>query len=92
MEKLLYVTCNLKPVARFCGLSIGKTFLDEYLRCNPGGEIHCLDPYRGRIRRRDFNGFGLPPRSLPDGSRFPVLFVPCSMVSRLSNMMICQIR
>ncbi len=55
MAKLLYVTCNLKPVEHSCGLSIGRAFLGEYLRLNPGDELHCLDLYRDNIQRIDID-------------------------------------
>jgi FMN-dependent NADH-azoreductase len=55
MTKLLYVTCNLKPVEDSCSLSIGKAFLDEYIRLNPKDEIHFLDLYRDNIQRIDID-------------------------------------
>ncbi len=55
MAKLLYVTCNLKPVESSISLSIGKVFLDEYLRLNPKDEIHFLDLYRDNIQRIDID-------------------------------------
>ncbi len=53
MAKLLYVTCNLKPVEHSRSLSVGKEFLDEYLRQNPDDEVHVLDLYRDNIQRID---------------------------------------
>ena len=46
MAKLLYVTCNLKPVELSRSLSVEKEFLDEYLRQNPDDEVHFLDLYQ----------------------------------------------
>lgn len=53
MSKLLYVTCNLKPVEYSRSLLVGKEFLDEYLRQNPDDEVHFLDLYRDNIQRID---------------------------------------
>ncbi|HTG80483.1 MAG TPA: NAD(P)H-dependent oxidoreductase [Geobacteraceae bacterium] len=53
MAKLLYVTCNLKPVEISSSLSVGKGFLDEYLRYHPEDEVHFLDLYRDNIQRID---------------------------------------
>jgi len=53
MKKLLYVTCNLKPVEVSRSLSVGKEFLDEYLRHHPDDEVHFLDLYRDNIQRID---------------------------------------
>jgi len=53
MAKLLYVTCNLKPVEHSRSLSVGKEFLNEYLRQNPTDEVHFLDLYRDNIQRID---------------------------------------
>ena len=53
MAKLLYVTCNLKPTEHSCSLSVGKEFLDGYLRQNPDDEVHFLDLYRDNIQRID---------------------------------------
>jgi len=53
MAKLLYVTCNLKPVELSRSLSVGKAFLDEYLIQNPDDEVHFLDLYRDNIQRID---------------------------------------
>ena len=53
MAKLLYVTCNLKPVEHSRSLSIGKEFLDAYLKHNPDDEVHFLDVYRDNIQRID---------------------------------------
>lgn len=53
MAKLLYVTCNLKPVEDSRSLSVGKEFLDEYIRRNPQDEVHLLDLYRDNIQRID---------------------------------------
>lgn len=53
MAKLLYVTCNLKPVEHSRSLSVGKEFLDTYLTQNPDDEVHFLDLYRDNIQRID---------------------------------------
>jgi len=53
MAKLLYVTCNLKPTDLSRSLSVGKEFLDEYLRQYPDDEVHFLDLYRDNIQRID---------------------------------------
>lgn len=53
MAKLLYITCNLKPAELSRSLSVGKEFLDEYLRQNPDDEVHFLDLYRDNIQRID---------------------------------------
>lgn len=53
MARILYVTCNLKPVELSRSLSVGKEFLDEYLRQNPADEVHFLDLYRDNIQRID---------------------------------------
>lgn len=53
MSKLLYVTCNLKPTEHSRSLSVGKEFLDEYLKQNPGDEVQILDVYRDNIQRID---------------------------------------
>jgi FMN-dependent NADH-azoreductase len=53
MAKLLYVTCNLKPVEHSRSLSVGKEFLDEYLKQNPDDEVQFLDLYRDNIQRID---------------------------------------
>lgn len=53
MAKMLYVTCNLKPVENSRSLSIGKEFLNEYLRHNPSDEVRILDVYRDNIQRID---------------------------------------
>ena len=58
MAKLLYVTCNLKPVELSRSLSVGKEFLDEYLRQNPDDEVHILDLYRDNIQRIDADVLG----------------------------------
>jgi FMN-dependent NADH-azoreductase len=58
MAKLLYVTCNLKPTELSCSLSVGKEFLDEYLRQNPADEVHFLDLYRDNIQRIDADVLG----------------------------------
>lgn len=55
MAKLLYVTCDLKPVEHSCCLSIGRAFLNKYLRFNPMDEIHFLDLYRDNIQRIDID-------------------------------------
>lgn len=53
MAKMLYVTCNLKPVEQSISLSIGKEFLNEYISRNPHDEVHFLDLYRDNIQRFD---------------------------------------
>ena len=53
MKKLLYVTCNLKPEDESRSLTIGREFLEEYLRLNPKDEVHFLDLYRDNIQRID---------------------------------------
>ena len=58
MAKLLYVTCNLKPMEHSRSLSVGKEFLDEYLRSNPGDEVHSLELYRDNIQRIDADVLG----------------------------------
>lgn len=58
MARLLYITCNLKPVELSRSLSIGKEFLDEYLRQNPNDEVHFLDLYRDNIQRIDADVLG----------------------------------
>jgi FMN-dependent NADH-azoreductase len=55
MANLLYVTCDLKSVEHSCGLSIGRAFLDEYLRFNPRDKVHFLDLYRDNIQRIDID-------------------------------------
>lgn len=55
MAKLLYITCDLKPVEQSTSLQIGKAFLDSYLRLHPDDEIHCLDLYRDNIQRIDID-------------------------------------
>lgn len=58
MAKLLYVTCNLKPAELSRSLSVGKEFLNEYLRQNPTDEVHFLDLYRDNIQRIDADVLG----------------------------------
>ena len=53
MSRLLYITCNLKPTELSRSLSVGKEFLDEYLRQNPDEEVQFLDLYRDNIQRID---------------------------------------
>jgi FMN-dependent NADH-azoreductase len=53
VAKVLYITCNLKPVEQSRSLSLGKQFLDEYVRRNPEDEVHFLDLYRDNIQRLD---------------------------------------
>jgi FMN-dependent NADH-azoreductase len=53
MTKLLYVTCDLKPVEHSRSLIVGSEFLHEYLKWNPEDEIHMLDLYRDNIQRVD---------------------------------------
>lgn len=74
MAKLLYVTCNLKPVELSSSLSIGKEFLDEYLKQNPSDEVHFLDLYRDNIQRIDadvLSGWG----KMRHGASFATLSV-----------------
>jgi hypothetical protein len=58
MASLLYVTCNLKPVELSRSLSVGKEFLEAYLRQNPSDEVHFLDLYRDNIQRIDADVLG----------------------------------
>ncbi|ACH39537.1 MAG: hypothetical protein ACD_55C00161G0004 [uncultured bacterium] len=53
MARLLYVTCNLKPLEISRSLSVGNEFLHEYLKQNPDDEVHFLDLYRDHIQRID---------------------------------------
>ena len=53
MAKLLYVTCDLKPLEHSRSLIVGSAFLNEYLKWNPEDEIHMLDLYRDNIQRVD---------------------------------------
>jgi FMN-dependent NADH-azoreductase len=53
MAKLLYVTCDLKPLENSPSLIVGSEFLNEYLKWNPEDEIHMLDLYRDNIQRVD---------------------------------------
>lgn len=53
MAKLLYVTCDLKPLDHSLSLIAGDEFLNEYLKWNPRDEIHMLDLYRDNIQRFD---------------------------------------
>jgi FMN-dependent NADH-azoreductase len=53
MARILYVTCNLKPVEISRSLSVGKKFLDEYLKHHPNDEVDFLDLYRDNIQRID---------------------------------------
>ena len=53
MAKLLYVTCDLKPLDHSLSLIAGDEFLNEYLKWNPSDEIHMLDLYRDNIQRFD---------------------------------------
>jgi FMN-dependent NADH-azoreductase len=53
MQKLLYVTCDLRPVEHSRSLIVGSEFLNEYIRWNPEDEIHMLDLYRDYIQRTD---------------------------------------
>jgi FMN-dependent NADH-azoreductase len=39
-------------------LSVGKEFLDEYLKSNPGDEVHSLELYRDNIQRIDADVLG----------------------------------
>lgn len=55
MSRLLYITCNLKPIELSRSLSVGKEFLDEYIRQNPADEVHFLDLYRDNIQRIDID-------------------------------------
>lgn len=58
MAKLLYVTCDLKPTELSLSLSVGKEFLDAYLRQNPDDEVYILDLYRDNIQRIDADVLG----------------------------------
>jgi len=72
MAKLLFVTCNLKPVEKSRSLSLGKVFLDEYLKYNPRDDVHFLDLYRDNIQRIDsdvLSGWG----KMRCGQRFATL-------------------
>ncbi|BDV43269.1 FMN-dependent NADH-azoreductase 2 [Geotalea uraniireducens] len=72
MAKLLYVTCNLKSEEGSRSLSLGKKFLDEYLRFNPTDEVEFLDLYRDNIQRIDadvLSGWG----KMAKGSTFASL-------------------
>jgi len=72
MAKLLYVTCNLKPTEHSRSLSVGKEFLDEYLKHHPDEEVHFLDLYRDHIQRIDadvLSGWG----KMRDGATFASL-------------------
>jgi FMN-dependent NADH-azoreductase len=53
MAKILYITCNLKPAEHSHSLSVGKEFLDEYLKYHSEDEVHFLDLYRDNIQRID---------------------------------------
>ncbi len=53
MVKLLYVTCDLKPIEQSRSLRVGTEFLNEYIKRNPKDEIHMLDLYRDNIQRVD---------------------------------------
>jgi FMN-dependent NADH-azoreductase len=53
MAKLLYVSCDLKPVEHSPSLIVGSEFLNEYLKWNPEDDIHMLDLYRDNIQRVD---------------------------------------
>jgi len=68
MAKLLYVTCNVRPQNRSRTLSLGFEFLEEYVRENPGDEVHVLDLYRDSIQRIDQDIFCAWERSGQGGS------------------------
>jgi FMN-dependent NADH-azoreductase len=53
MQKLLYVTCDLRPVEHSRSLIVGSEFLNEYIKWNPEDEIYMLDLYRDYIQRTD---------------------------------------
>ncbi len=53
MAKILYVTCDLKPVEQSRSLIAGSEFLSEYIKWNTKDEIHMLDLYRDHIQRVD---------------------------------------
>jgi FMN-dependent NADH-azoreductase len=53
MAKLLYITCDLRLNEQSCSLTAGLEFLNEYLKWNPGDEIHMLDLYRDQIQPAD---------------------------------------
>jgi FMN-dependent NADH-azoreductase len=53
MAEILYVSCNLKPVAQSRSLSVGAEFLDAYVRQNPDDHLQAVDLYRDPIQRID---------------------------------------
>ena len=53
MKKLLYVTCDLKPVEKSRSHTVGDKFLYEYNKWNPEDEIHMLDLCRDYVQRID---------------------------------------
>ena len=53
MKKLLYVTCDLKPVGKSRSHTVGDKFLYEYNKWHPDDEIHMLDLYRDYIQHID---------------------------------------
>jgi len=55
MAKLLFVTCNLKPIEKSRSLTLGKVFLDEYLKHNHLDDVYFLDLYRDNIQRIDLD-------------------------------------
>jgi len=50
MAKLLYITCDLKPIEQSRSLMVGNEFLYEYIKWNPEDEIYMLDLYRDNIQ------------------------------------------
>jgi len=55
MAKILYVTCNLKPLEKSRSLTIGNEFLKAYIEKNPDDRIDFLDLYRDHIQRIDID-------------------------------------
>jgi len=53
MAKILYVSCNLKPVGQSRSLSVGAEFLDAYVSQNPDDHLQAIDLYRDPIQRID---------------------------------------
>jgi FMN-dependent NADH-azoreductase len=72
MTKLLFVTCNLKPLEKSRSLTLGKLFLDEYLERSRLDEVDFLELYRDNIQRIDsdvLNGWC----QMRDGQSFAAL-------------------
>jgi len=53
MAKLLYITCDLKPLDKSPSLFVGSEFLTEYMKWNGHDEIDQFDIYRDYIQRFD---------------------------------------